>query len=91
MFIGLFQLIAVAWIYGIDLFKNNFQFHTKYYFNQFLKGSKRFIKDVESMIGPRPKWFRYLIIAFWNIICPIGVLVIKSIYFYVYFKLIYIF
>ena len=34
------------------------------------------------MIGPRPKWFRYLIIAFWNIICPIGVLVIKSIYFY---------
>ena len=76
LLVGLFQLITIAWIYGgYNKFYNKLLEYT--ILKDFFKGSNRFVKDLESMLGPKPKWFRYLIIAFWNIICPIGTFVIN--------------
>ncbi len=39
-------------------------------------GTDRMIRDIECMIGPKPKWFWKIWIFCWKFVCPLVLLVI---------------
>ncbi len=53
LIIGLFETIAVAWVYGTG----------------------NLIRDIEMMIGKKPKYFWWIWIALWRVITPVTILV----------------
>lgn len=48
-------------------------------------GVKNFVRDIECMLGKKPKWFWYIWIASWNVITPL-MLLVTNIYSYNIYK-----